>query len=1029
MESIASVQGLATGIDFRDLIDQIVAAESRPVRVMETRQLTLDSKEAAWTDFQRRIRTLDDRADALGRGTVFDSFRTSVTGGADTLSASARTGASPGTYNVDVLAVATREKVGSDVFASLDEALGFSGTFVVGGRGVEVSADDTLRDIAGAINAVNAGASASRVTASLVGSSTAGYRMVLTADTSGESGVRLADGSSGLLQSLGYLDGEVAIRHQTSDGATSDAFSSSTIAVATQLGLVSTPPAGTVGVGSLSVGLDLAVDGLEDIADAINAAAASAGSPIEAQIVSETGSDGRTARRLDVSGTTSFTDASGVLETLGILESGRSAVAQQLRGVAFTDADGVSPATAGTLITDFWQDGTSSGVQVGDTLSISGMRGDGTTFAFSFDVGATGTYQDLVDALNSEVDGLGAGTRTAIAAIADGAIVITDDTGGYSRLALTIVSNNEGGGGLDFGTFDVTTVGRDREITAGRDAQIQVDGVFYGRSSNTVDDVIPGVTLSLTQPSESSAVVSVEHDVDAIVSEIEGLFEAMNGITEFVSRQFSGAGATEGGARPPLSGEGLIRSMRGRLRGALESALAMTQTQFGTLSELGIEINRRGTYDIDAAALRDAVESDPIGVRRMFSSYGSGSVSSVRYVSASAATEPGTYDVVITGPATRAEATGTGFGGTYVDDGVPDQMTITDYGTGSSYSAVLADGMSLAEIVEALNDELGTATRRELRAAAVLRSDASGTEAVGATALADLHDDTGTNLGVADGDVLTIAGARADGTSFFREWTVSNAATQTLSDLRAQISAAVGFDVEIDIAGGTLTATAAEAGRGDFTLSVSSDNAGGGSLTLGAFDVAVEGRGASRIVAMDVGGQLSLRHEDYGSAEGFSISYTPSGTDGTGTLGLAAGAYAGDDVSGTIGGEAATGVGQLLTGGEGSAADGLSLTYRGSGEGAVGSVTYSRGIGSSLEGVTDGLLSGDSGSIQAIVEGLDTQKRRIDDRIEAFESRLDLRAQNLMKRFSALEEAMAKAQQQAAWLQAQLGSLLGSPTA
>ncbi len=1028
MEAIASVQGLATGIDFRDLVDQIVAAESRPVQVMESRKLTLDAREAAWTDFQRRIRTLDDRADALGRGTVFDAFRTSVAGGSEALSASARSGASPGTYNVDVLQVATREKVGSDVFGSLDEALGFSGTFVVGGRGVEISAEDTLRDVAGAINAVNAGASASRVTASLVGSADAGYRIVLTADASGETGVRLADGSSGVLRSLGYLDGGMSIRHQTSDGATSDAFASSTAAVGSQIGLAS-PPAGTVGVGSLSVALDLASNGLEDIADAINAAAASAGSPIEARIVSETGLDGRTGRRLDVSGTTSFTDANGVLETLGILESGRSAVAQQLSGATFTDGDGVTPATAGTLITDLWQDGASAGVQVGDTLSISGMRGDGTTFALSFEVGATSTYQDLVDALNSETDALGVGPRTATAALADGAIVVTDDVGGYSRLALTVVSNNEGGGRLDFGAFAVTTTGRAREITAGRDAQVQVDGVFHSRSSNTVDDVIPGVTLSLTQTSESSTVVSVERDVDAIVSEIEALFEAMDGISEFVSRQFSGAGATEGGTRPPLSGENLIRSMRGRLRGALESAFAATQTQFRTLSELGIEINRRGTYDIDTSALRDAVESDPAGVQRIFSSHGAGSVSSLRYVSASAATVPGTYDVVITNPATRAEATGAGFAGAYVDDGVPDQVTITDTGTGSSYSAVLADGMSLADIVQALNDELGTATRRELHATSILRADGAGTEAAEPTALADLHDEAGTNLGVADGDVLTIAGTRTDGTSFFREWTVSSAATQTLGDLRAQISAAVGSDVEIDIADGMLTAMAAEPGRSAFTLSVSSDNAGGGTLALGAFDVAVEGRGASTIVAADVDGQLSLRHEDYGASEGFDITYTPGGTDGTGALGLAAGAYAGSDVSGTIGGQAATGVGQVLTGGEGSPAEGLAVTFRGSGDGAVGSVSYSRGIASSLEGVTGGLLSGESGSIQAIVEGLDTQKRRIDDRIEAFESRLDLRAQNLMKRFSALEEAMAQAQQQAAWLQAQLGSLLGSPSA
>ena len=55
----------------------------------------------------------------------------------------------------------------------------------------------------------------------------------------------------------------------------------------------------------------------------------------------------------------------------------------------------------------------------------------------------------MLDRLNDPTDGLQAGARTATASIgADGAIVVTDDAGGTSRLALSIVANNEGGGAL-----------------------------------------------------------------------------------------------------------------------------------------------------------------------------------------------------------------------------------------------------------------------------------------------------------------------------------------------------------------------------------------------------------------------------------------------------------------------------------------------------------------------------------------------------------------------------------------------------
>jgi flagellar hook-associated protein 2 len=152
-------------------------------------------------------------------------------------------------------------------------------------------------------------------------------------------------------------------------------------------------------------------------------------------------------------------------------------------------------------------------------------------------------------------------------------------------------------------------------------------------------------------------------------------------------------------------------------------------------------------------------------------------------------------------------------------------------------------------------------------------------------------------------------------------------------------------------------------------------------------------------------------------------AFRPS--DGSGSLGLAAGTFAGTNVVGTIGGHAATGVGRLLTGDAGSAVAGLVVEYSGTDVGVIGSLTFSRGVASMLEQITDSYLDGGETSIQGIVDRLDTQKRGIDTRLERFEERIELRAENLIKRFTALEEAMALAQQELGWLQAQLGSLLG----
>jgi flagellar hook-associated protein 2 len=96
------------------------------------------------------------------------------------------------------------------------------------------------------------------------------------------------------------------------------------------------------------------------------------------------------------------------------------------------------------------------------------------------------------------------------------------------------------------------------------------------------------------------------------------------------------------------------------------------------------------------------------------------------------------------------------------------------------------------------------------------------------------------------------------------------------------------------------------------------------------------------------------------------------------------------------------------------------------GLGAVGTVTYSRGVAASMEQVLKDLLGTEPGSVTSIQEGLDRTVTRLNDRIDQWEGRLELRREQLIKKFTALEAALARAQSQSAWLTAQFASLNGS---
>src|SRR5690606_15645385 len=236
--------------------------------------------------------------------------------------------------------------------------------------------------------------------------------------------------------------------------------------------------------------------------------------------------------------------------------------------------DATTPATADTLLTDLWVNGRHAGVQAGDTLTITGTRADGTRVAFDFTIEADTTLRDLLDRLNDSVDGFGAGARTATASIsADGRLVLTDDQGGDSRLSLSIVAHNEGGGSLDFGEMTVVQAGRARQITRGADAEIEIDGTYVRSPSNTIADVVPGLSLSLaTALPDTTLTVTVERDVAGAVAAVKSVVDAYNAIADFIQSQTPSG--IEGAARPPLAGDNVLRNMQTMIRQAHETRLA-----------------------------------------------------------------------------------------------------------------------------------------------------------------------------------------------------------------------------------------------------------------------------------------------------------------------------------------------------------------------------------------------------------------------------------------------------------------------
>ena len=1024
MES--SISGLASGIQWGDLIDDILAVERRPVARLEAEIETQQIKTDAWDAVRTLLQNLNTATTVLSAKTAnaLDAFSIALSGfptaSGSPFQASVSADASPGTHTVRVLARAEAEMVGGGLQASRSTALGFTGEILINGRAVQVEATDTLDDLAGKINAVNTGASRSGVGAT-VASVDGSFRLLLAASETGVDGIQLAD-PDGVLQSLGLVDGTTALRNQTASGFTGDSLADEATAVATLRGLTGGSGVGTIQLGSganqFSVAIDLTTMTLADVASAINTAAGGAGSAVTAAV--EAAPDG--GMRLSVSGTATYVDAGGVLEILGAVEGGRSAVAQQITGgLLATDGAG-TPAHASTSLTALFTNGAAAGVTAGDTLTFQGTRGDGTAFSFVHTVGGGDTLQTIIDRLNGAEGYDGSATASVSAA---GALTVTDGSTGASLLDLAMLAGNEGGGTFDPGAFTVTQEGRRRAVANGTDALLEVNGTFLERSSNTVTDAIAGVTLNLSSADANTEVdLTITRDVSAAVGSIQALVDAYNEFTKFVDL---GLGVT-GNARPQLAGDAVLRNMRSSLQASMQSQILQTLGGGNTrLGDVGIEIQKDRTFKVDTEALTAALQSDFTGVSNLFRGQGFTSTSALSYLGATGETAQGQYDVFVTSAGSAATLTSSGALATYSDDGVADLMSLTDLSTNRAYEISVANGDSLQAIVDRMNAELATPQARELAAAQVVYSDAGATTLADEnTLLSDLYYTGGGNAGFTAGNVVTFSGTAANGVSFLRNFTVSDPSTQTLGDLRGALEGALAGTAAVTIENGALTVRANKAGTSLMAVTVGSDISGN-SAFLGNMDVQVEGRKASALVAEVVGSEIEIRTPTAGSAHGFTLGFTAGGSDGTAGLGLAAGTYQGADVVGTIGGQPATGTGLILKGAVGSAAEGLSVGT-GSGLGAVGTVTYSRGVAASMEQILKDLLGTEAGSVTSIQEGLDRTVTRLTDRIDQWEGRLDIRREQLIKKFTALEEALARAQSQSAWLTAQFASLNGTNT-
>ena len=228
--------------------------------------------------------------------------------------------------------------------------------------------------------------------------------------------------------------------------------------------------------------------------------------------------------------------------------------------------------------------------------------------SFQIAVGSNTPVTVTVNSTNNTLSQLAASINNQNAGVSASVI---QDSNGY-RLAL--VSTTSGAPG------DITISGNTTSLTfnkavTGTNASLVVDGIPISSASNTVNNVINGVTLNLGSPSPGTPVtVNVSPDTTQASTAINNLVSAYNTVIAEINSQFNVASDGSGGG--PLETDNSLRDVQSQLLAGISYSVT-GNSGFVNLASIGVNLNNDGTLSVDSSTLNSALSSNFSAVQNL----------------------------------------------------------------------------------------------------------------------------------------------------------------------------------------------------------------------------------------------------------------------------------------------------------------------------------------------------------------------------------------------------------------------------
>ncbi len=302
--------------------------------------------------------------------------------------------------------------------------------------------------------------------------------------------------------------------------------------------------------------------------------------------------------------TTSSAAASSYAVTVSQLAQG-----QMVASSAFT-AGKTAPVGEGTLR-----------IELGSYVTNNAVAPPAVTFnakvaATAVDI-AIGPGDNTLEKIRDRINGANAGITASIVNDASGSRLVMRGANGESNAFKVTVTENGAVPGLSALAYTAETGGTSAmtRSQSAQNAQATINGLPISSESNTLSDVMDGVTLTLKQTTTTPANITVATDTAAISKGVNDFISAYNNVVSTIRVQtlYDEASKTAG----PLQGDSTARGLLSQMRNLITSDSTATAS-FSRLFDMGIVTNTDGTLKMTTSKFNDAMGSKLADMQKYF---------------------------------------------------------------------------------------------------------------------------------------------------------------------------------------------------------------------------------------------------------------------------------------------------------------------------------------------------------------------------------------------------------------------------